>query len=100
MKPSPKRKKLLLRLCPPAVLIMFAVIAVYPVLQVVTISLRPADKLLSTSLEIIPDGATLKSYIVLFTERPFLLWLGNSTIISLTVTLTGVVLASMAGYAF
>lgn len=81
-------------------LIIFAIIAVYPVLQVVTISLRPADKLLSTSLEIIPDGATLRSYVSLFTERPFLLWLRNSVLVSLVVTLTGVTLASMAGYAF
>jgi arabinogalactan oligomer/maltooligosaccharide transport system permease protein len=70
------------------------------VFQVVTISLRPTDKLLSTSLELIPRGATLKSYVALFTERPFLLWVSNSTLVSVTVTLTGVILAAMAGYAF
>ena len=95
-----KNKKILLSFVTHTVLILFAVITVYPVLQVVTISLRPSDKLLSTSLEIIPDGATLKSYVALFTERPFLRWLGNSALVSLTVTLSGVVLASMAGYAF
>jgi arabinogalactan oligomer/maltooligosaccharide transport system permease protein len=83
-----------------AVLILFTVIAVYPVLQVVTISLRPADRLLSTSLEIIPDNATLKNYVALFTERPFLLWMWNSLFVSLVVTLTGVALASTTGYAF
>jgi arabinogalactan oligomer/maltooligosaccharide transport system permease protein len=70
------------------------------VLQVVTISLRPADRLLSTSLEIIPDNATLKNYVALFTERPFLLWMWNSLFVSLVVTLTGVALASTTGYAF
>jgi arabinogalactan oligomer/maltooligosaccharide transport system permease protein len=83
-----------------AVLVLFALIAVYPVLQVVTISLRPADRLLSTSLEIIPGNATLRNYAELFTDRPFLLWLWNSSLISLVVTVTGVVLASMTGYAF
>ena len=83
-----------------ATLIIFAAIAVYPILQVVTISLRPADRLLSTSLEIVPQNATIRNYIDLFTERPFALWLLNSTIVSLVVTLTGVVLASMTGYAF
>lgn len=97
---SAKNKKILLNVATHLVLILFAGIAVYPVLQVVTISLRPSDKLLSTSLEIIPDGATLKSYVSLFTERPFLRWIGNSTMISFAVTLTGVVLASMAGYSF
>ncbi len=95
-----KTKKKLLRIASHAVLILFAIIAVYPVLQVVTISLRPGDKLLSTSLEIIPDNASLHSYWVLFTERPFLHWVLNSALISLTVTLTGVILAAMAGYAF
>jgi len=67
---------------------------------VVTISLRPADKLLSTSLEIIPQNATLKSYLSLFTEQPFLLWVWNSSLISFAVTITGVVFAAMSGYAF
>ncbi len=79
---------------------IFCIIAVYPVLQVLTISLRPADRLLSTSLEIIPDNATLQAYVSLFTERPFLLWMGNSLFVSIVVTLTGVALASTAGYAF
>jgi len=83
-----------------AVLILFAAIAVYPILQVVTVSLRPQDKLLSTSLQIIPENATLVNYVSLFRDRPFLLWLGNSTLVSLVVTMTGVLLAAMTGYAF
>lgn len=82
------------------VLIVFSVIALYPVWQIVNISLRPADRLLSTSLELIPDQASLKNYVDLFTERPFFTWLLNSTFVALVVTATGVALASMAGYAF
>jgi len=82
------------------VLLLFTAIAVYPILQVLTVSLRPSDKLLSTSLEIIPDNATLDNYISLFRDRPFLRWMWNSTFVSLVVTLTGVALASMTGYAF
>jgi arabinogalactan oligomer / maltooligosaccharide transport system permease protein len=83
-----------------AILILFTAIALYPVLQVVTISLRPADRLLSTSLEIIPANATLNNYIALFRDRPFLLWMRNSIMVSLVVTITGVVFAAMTGYAF
>ncbi len=97
---SPILRKRAARFFSHVVLVLFTIIAVYPVLQVVTISLRPADKLLSTSLEIIPANATVHSYIALFTEQPFLLWVRNSALVSLTVTLTGVVLAAMAGYAF
>ncbi|MBA4313254.1 MAG: ABC transporter [Chlorobiaceae bacterium] len=95
-----KNKRLFIRVLTHLVLVIFTLIAIYPVLQVVTISLRPSDKLLSTSLEIIPQNATLKSYVSLFIDQPFLLWVRNSALISLTVTLTGVVLASMSGYAF
>ncbi len=83
-----------------AILLLFCGIAIYPILQVVTISLRPADRLLSTSLEIIPAGATMNNYIRLFTDQPFLIWLRNSLLISAVVTITGVVLAAMTGYAF
>lgn len=83
-----------------AVLVLFSIIALFPIVQIFTISLRPADRLLSTSLEIIPKNASLGNYVGLFTERPFFLWLMNSTFIAVVVTLTGVALASTAGYAF
>src|SRR5450759_15848 len=82
------------------ILIIFSLIALFPVVQVFTISLRPADRLLSTSLEIIPKNASFNTYKILFTERPFFLWLMNSTLIAVVVTLTSVALASTAGYGF
>jgi hypothetical protein len=45
-----------------ATLIVACIIAVYPVLRVVTISLRPNDTLLTTDLRIIPENATLDNY--------------------------------------
>lgn len=83
-----------------AVLLTFVAISVYPVLNVVSISLRPGNRLRSTDLAIIPADWTLASYVQLFTEQPFLTWLGNSLAVSALVTLTGVALASTAGYAF
>jgi arabinogalactan oligomer/maltooligosaccharide transport system permease protein len=83
-----------------AVLVLFCAIALFPVLQIFTISLRPADRLLSTSLEIIPKGASFSNYTALFTERPFGRWMLNSTFVAVVVTATGVILASTAGYGF
>jgi arabinogalactan oligomer/maltooligosaccharide transport system permease protein len=83
-----------------AVLLIFVAISLYPVLNVVSISLRPGDRLRSTDLAIIPADWTVASYIRLFTEQPFLRWLANSLAVSAAVTLTGVALASTAGYAF
>ncbi|MDP7269366.1 MAG: sugar ABC transporter permease [Pirellulales bacterium] len=82
------------------VLLLFAAIAVYPALNVLSISLRPGNRLRSTDLAIIPENWTLDSYVHLFTEQPFLRWMGNSLLVSLLVTLTGVCLASIGGYAF
>ncbi|MEL6615247.1 MAG: carbohydrate ABC transporter permease [Bacteroidota bacterium] len=92
-------KRLLNRLSSYGALALFAFIAVYPVTRILTISLRPGDQLLSKSLALIPSGANLENYRVLLTETDFLRWLGNSLLVSLVVTITGVALASTAGYA-
>ncbi|MBR9975723.1 MAG: sugar ABC transporter permease [Bacteroidetes bacterium] len=83
-----------------AVLALFVAIAVYPILQVFSISLRPEATLLSSDLSIIPANATWEHYVELLTERPFLIWMWNSFFVTLVVVITGVVLASTAGYAF
>ena len=95
-----KRTALLQKTLSHGVLLFFVVICLFPIWQVVNISLRPGDQLLSTSMALIPDNATFDNYIKLFTERDFLRWLWNSTLVSLTVTFTGVVFASTAGYGF
>ena len=54
-----------------AVLLLFVAISLYPVLNVVSISLRPGDRLRSTDLAIIPADWTVASYVALFTAgRP------------------------------
>lgn len=81
-------------------LILACIIAIYPVLRVFSVSLRPGNQLLSTSLNIIPDNATLDNYARLFTEKPFLVWIWNSIIITAVVAIIGVVLAATSAYAF
>lgn len=83
-----------------AVLLVFVAIALWPVLDVVSISLRPGSQLRATDWQLIPDNWTLDSYKELFTEQPFLRWLGNSLLVSAAVTATGVALAAIGGYAF
>lgn len=83
-----------------AVLTFFAAFAVYPVLVVFSISIRPGDRLLSKSLAIIPPNFTFQTYVQLFTEQPFLRWMMNSLIVSILVTIFAVTLAATAGYAF
>jgi arabinogalactan oligomer/maltooligosaccharide transport system permease protein len=53
----------------------------------------------SLSLAIIPGGVTPANLRALMFDTPFLHWLGNVTLIALTVSITGVALGSTAGYA-
>ncbi|MFN8527391.1 MAG: ABC transporter permease subunit [Anaerolineae bacterium] len=82
------------------ILVFYATISVYPVLRVVSISLRPTDGLLSRSLDIIPPGATLHSFVELFTEEEFLRWIFNSFAITVSVSLIGLTVAATGAYAF
>ena len=81
-------------------LILCCIMTVYPILQIVTVSLRPSDQLYSTSLSLIPKHATIKAYYRILFEKDFLIWMRNSFLIAITVTLFGVTLASTTAYAF
>jgi arabinogalactan oligomer/maltooligosaccharide transport system permease protein len=96
-------KRLLIHLT----LILACIIAVYPILRIFSISIRPGDRLLSTNLSIIPSDATLNSYrqvlfgdLALKRKSDFFLWLWNSLLITLTTATIGVILSSSAAYAF
>ncbi len=82
-----------------AALFMAVAWSIYPILRVITISIRPGDNLLTESLSIIPEDWTFDNYIKLFTDHPFGTWIWNSILVTATVMLTGVTLASTAGYA-
>jgi len=88
-------------------LLICCVIAVYPALRVVTISLRPNDTLLTTDLRIIPENATLDNYKeVLFgdpeknRQSDFFLWIWNSFSVVAVTSIISVILAAISAYAF
>jgi arabinogalactan oligomer/maltooligosaccharide transport system permease protein len=96
-------KRLLIHLT----LILACIIALYPILRIFTISIRPGDRLLSTDLSIIPKDATLNSYrqvlfgdLALKRKSDFFLWLWNSLLITVTTATIGVILSASAAYAF
>src|SRR5207247_3749925 len=80
-------------------LFVFTLFALYPISRIVTVALRPSNQLLSPSLALIPRGATFANFRTLIFEPSFLRCFWNSTLIALVVTVTGVALASTAGYA-
>ncbi|MFH1724534.1 MAG: carbohydrate ABC transporter permease [Elusimicrobiota bacterium] len=81
-------------------LVAFCVVCLYPLLRILAVSLRPGDRIISTDLALIPAGASFASYLRVFNDTNFLLWLWNSLVITGTTSLIGVCLASTAGYAF
>lgn len=83
-----------------AILILSCAISVYPVLRVVSVSLRPGDRLLSTSLAIIPEDAAWEAYHTVIFEKDLLLWLWNSLSITVTTAIIGLILAATGAYAF
>jgi arabinogalactan oligomer/maltooligosaccharide transport system permease protein len=90
-----------------ATLILSCVIAVYPALRVVTISLRPNDTLLTTDLRIIPENATLNNYREVLFGAPeknrksdFFLWIWNSFSVVAVTSVISVILAAISAYAF
>jgi len=90
-----------------AALIVASIVAIYPVLRVVTISLRPNDTLLTTDLRIIPENATLDNYKEVLFGAPeknrksdFFLWLWNSLSIVTVTSVISMVLAAVSAYAF
>jgi arabinogalactan oligomer / maltooligosaccharide transport system permease protein len=83
-----------------AILFLAALIAVVPVLRVISVSLRPENRLLDPELSIIPEGATLASYGHVLFETDFPQWLFNSLVITVGTALVGLIFAATSAYGF
>ena len=88
------------RLLVNVVLIIACVIALYPALRILSVSLRPGDRLLSTSLAVIPPDATLQNFRTVVHDKDFALWIWNSLLITISTSLVGLALAATSAYAF
>ncbi len=82
------------------VLIAACVITVYPLTRILSVSLRPGDALLSTTMEVIPENATFAAYYNVIVQREFLIWIWNSIIVALSGSFIGVAIAATGAYAF
>lgn len=74
-------------------------LCIYPLLRIISVSLRPGDKILSTDLSLIPEGASFDSFRQVFMETGFFHWLTNSLIITGLTAVMGVSLSASAAYA-
>lgn len=83
-----------------AVLIVACVCSIYPILTILTVSLRPANALFTKSLSIIPPNATFDNFRQAFIQYDMLNWLIHSLIVSSSACAFSVLVSVTAGYAF
>ena len=81
-------------------LIIASIIVLFPVIRVFSTSLRPTQTVLSTSLAIIPDGATLDAYHRVLFEDDLLNWIANSLMVTFGVATLGLIIAAVSAYGF
>lgn len=82
------------------VLGLMSFVCVYPVLNILSIALRPGSRLFQTNLKIIPDNATIENFRIALFERDFGLWLFNSLKVASITTIITILVSFSAAYAF
>lgn len=81
------------------VLIVIAIIYIYPFLVQVATSFKTDAEAASNPISLLPQTWSLAAYELLFNRSDFPRWFLNSTIVTVFVTLGRVFLVSLAGYA-
>ncbi len=78
---------------------IWIIIALTPLLWMISSSFKGEASLMSTPPKLIPDPFSLENYKKLF-EKPIFLWVSNSVLVATAVTIEVLLVSSMAGYAF
>jgi len=82
------------------ILILACVIAAFPIIRVLSVALRPGNRLLDSEFKLIPEGATLNAFVHVLTETDLPLWLFNSLVITTGTAIVGLLVAATSAYAF
>jgi len=80
--------------------LLFLAFLAFPVVWMLSTSLKPTTEIFQMPPTWIPEQATTAAYETLYEKGHFLRYLGNSLLIALATTGISVLVASMAGYAF
>jgi multiple sugar transport system permease protein len=72
----------------------------FPLLWVLSLSIRTAQEVYVTSLQLIPDNPTIENYLTVLGAEQFSVYLWNSLKLTLAGSLGAMVVASPAAYAF
>lgn len=79
--------------------VLISVSTVFPLLWSLSTSLKPAQEILQSTLNLIPKKPTLNNYAVLFQTIPFARYIFNTLVVTIGGILTNLIFGSAAGYA-
>lgn len=80
------------------VLTVFACLIIFPLLWIVSTSLKSEESLFARPPELIPSHPTLRAFTKVWIDHPFLQYFKNSFIIVIASTFISVVFSCLAGY--
>lgn len=81
------------------VLIILSILCVFPILWVILSSFKQQTELFSFPLTLFPQKWTIENYVSALKQGNFLLYFGNTTLVSVVSTIIAVAINIMAGYA-
>ena len=80
-----------------AVALLYAVITLGPFIWSVLTSFKPTSEMLYVGIDF--NKLTVENYLYIFNSFPFLTWLLNSVIVSVSITALNLLINSLTGYA-
>ena len=83
-----------------ALIVLVAVLWIAPVVWVLSMSLKPNAELMRSTAGFLPIPFTTENYANLLALSATPLWLLNSAVVALTMTVLVLIISSLAGYAF
>lgn len=81
------------------VLIILSILCMFPILWVILSSFKQQTELFSFPLTLFPQKWTIENYVSALSQGNFLLYFGNTTLVSIVSTIIAVAINIMAGYA-
>lgn len=82
------------------ILVIGSIVMLFPLAWTVSTSLKTPDTVTLREIRLIPDPIMWSNYVTIFDETPILLYTWNTLIVVVASVLGGLIICSLAGYAF
>ncbi|RRD92318.1 ABC transporter permease subunit [Clostridiales bacterium COT073_COT-073] len=80
--------------------IILCLLTLLPIIYALSVSLNASNSLFTSGLRLFPDKLTLENYYTILLEKPFLIWMRNSIVLSLLTVFLTLFVTVPAAYAF